>query len=167
MTRHEDDPIASGRAALARLNKDETFADWIEVGRALDAGRLLSNSRTAYSVWLVDQGFSSVDKGVRSRLLKIIAELPAVLAWRETLSGADRLKYNHPNSIWRKYKGPPAATGKKNRATQSSPLPLDEREKLATILGMLGNDNEIAASQALDLLAKHNVTWFEVLGVPK
>jgi hypothetical protein len=39
MTRIDDDPIASGRAALSRLEKDQTFEDWVLVGQALKIGR--------------------------------------------------------------------------------------------------------------------------------
>jgi hypothetical protein len=111
------------------------------------------------AAWLDAQGFSSIDKGARSRLLKLIDQLPEVLAWREKLSSAERLNLNHPNSVWRKY-APPAYKQKK-KASQGSPLPLPARDKLAKVLGMLGSnaDGEVvnAAGQALKILREHNL----------
>jgi hypothetical protein len=100
----------------------------VVVGQALKIGRAevvntIKASGGTYSLrmtaWLKTQGFDSIDKGVRSRLLDIIDELPKVQAWRETLPVEQRLKCNHPNSIWRKYKGPPAS-GKKRRTPPGS-----------------------------------------------
>jgi hypothetical protein len=167
MTRIDDDPIASGRAALSRLEKDQTFEDWVLVGQALKIGR--TNAKKAsgsfeanMASWLKAEGFHAVDKGARSRLLNIIDELPQVLAWREKLPSAERLKYNHPNSIWRKFHAPDKPRPRVKR------MPLAERIKLAKILGQLGSDQKgivnNAISQAKGMLDKHNLSWFDILG---
>jgi hypothetical protein len=170
-----NDQIERGRAALARLNSNSTFEDWVMVGQALKIGReevsnTIKASGGTYSMrmtaWLKTQEFDSIDKGVRSRLLNIIDKLPEVQSWRETLSSADRLKYNHPNSIWRRFSAPKPKPRVKT-TPGSSPLPPNDRVLLAEILGQLGSDQPViisaTISQATNFLAEHNVTWFDVL----
>ena len=54
--------------------------------------------------WLVDHGFADVCAQERSRIVKIIENLPAVSAWRETLPPeAKQRKLNHP-SLWFRFR---------------------------------------------------------------
>jgi hypothetical protein len=85
------------------------------VGEALDIGRTecmrlaYTNEprgrayNEAFSKWLTENGFADIDKGTRSRLAEIMANRPAIEAWRATLASNERQRTNHPNSIWRKW----------------------------------------------------------------
>src|SRR6516165_4062517 len=107
----ELEAVNHGRDAWQRLKKDQTFEDWLLVGQALEIGRGWARRRAnapsgrgfneAFSVWLTDNGFAEIDKGTRSRLAEIIEHRPEIEAWRQKLSLRERLRKNHPNSIWR------------------------------------------------------------------
>jgi hypothetical protein len=107
--------IAAGRAAWAKLKHDETWTDWVAVGRALSAGKaavmgfLRTNSPAGrqwskhFGGWLRESGFDEIDKGVRSRLEKCMDHLPEIEAWRETIGVDRRQQWNHPNTVWRRF----------------------------------------------------------------
>jgi hypothetical protein len=124
--------VAAGRAAWAKLKRDETWADWVAVGRAISAGRaaVMRYLRTNVAAgrqwseyfggWLRDNGFDEIDKSVRARLEKCMDHLPEIEAWRETIGVDKRQQWNHPNTIWRHFstkhgiaaKGPWPKSGK-------------------------------------------------------
>ncbi len=54
--------------------------------------------------WLARHHFDNIDKGDRSRLIEVIDNLPAIEAWRATLTQIACLRLNHPSSILRKWK---------------------------------------------------------------
>jgi hypothetical protein len=56
---------------------------------------------TAFSDWMATNGFTDIDKGTRSRLADIMAHRPEIETWRQKLPQSERLRKNHPNSIWR------------------------------------------------------------------
>lgn len=109
-----DDQVAAGRAAWQRLQERErkTWADWIEVARALAIGRaqalriagtnrpLGSRYNVAMGAWLVDQGMHEINNQMRYRALLVLENLPAISAWREGLDDARRRRLNHPNTVW-------------------------------------------------------------------
>jgi hypothetical protein len=109
----EQDAVNHGRDARLRLKQDQTFEDWLLVGQALEIGRQLAMRRaytnqpvgraynTAFSDWMATNGFGDIDKGTRSRLADIMAHRPEIETWRQKLPQSERLRKNHPNSIWR------------------------------------------------------------------
>jgi hypothetical protein len=107
----EQEAINHGREAWGRLKHDQTFEDWLLVGQALEIGRGWARRRAnapsgrgfneAFSGWLTDNGFAEIDKGTRSRLADIIEHRAEIEAWRQKLSLRERLRKNHPNSVWR------------------------------------------------------------------
>jgi hypothetical protein len=144
--RFDDDTellIARGREAWGRLRKDETWESWIEVGRAIEAGRgammrrLQTNSAAGkvwserFGAWLEQNEFDKIDKGVRSRLQSCLDNLPAIEAWRQTLTMTQRLQLNHPNTIIRRWQ---AATQHealiKERDDKPRPQPLASATQL-------------------------------------
>lgn len=108
--------ISAGREAWKRLQDRErtTWDDWLTVGRALVIGRVEcmriagtdtpSGGKYNYvaNQWLRENGFTDICAQERHRIVKIIENLPAVEAWRATLSPEDRRTLNHP-SLWFKF----------------------------------------------------------------
>src|SRR5262249_10965871 len=58
----------------------------------------------AFGDWLVRHELDDMDKGDRSRLFAVMKNLPEIEGWRQRLPLGERLKLNHPNTIWRRWK---------------------------------------------------------------
>ena len=58
------------------------------------------------------------DKGDRSRLLDVMDRLPAIESWRNTLTRTERMRLNHPSTVWRKWK---AASAERETLPQAAP----------------------------------------------
>jgi hypothetical protein len=109
----DDATIESGRAAWGRIKERHrvTWDDWLCVGRALVIGRIECMKAAGTNIpkggkynyvanqWLAEHGFADVCAQERSRIIKIIDNLPAVEAWRATLPLEEQRKINHP-SLW-------------------------------------------------------------------
>jgi regulator of replication initiation timing len=63
-----------------------------------------SRYNSEFGSWLAHHHFDNIDKGDRIRLIEVIDNLPAIEAWRATLTQTARLRLNHPSSILRKWK---------------------------------------------------------------
>jgi hypothetical protein len=127
----EDDPVALGREAWQRRRDgvSKEWTDWVLIGQALYIGRNEAmtqahakkasgkNYNIAYHHWLQLHGFDDIDKADRGKLLYLVENLAAVEAWREGLSEAERLRWNHPSSVWRGFNCP----NRGNRGQQSAP----------------------------------------------
>jgi hypothetical protein len=113
---HDSQTIVSrGREAWHSLRNDETWEKWVAIGRALEAGRnaIMRHLHTnqpkgrawseTFGAWLQENEFDQIDKGVRSRLLTCLDNLPAIEAWRQTLGLTQRLQLNHPNAVLRRW----------------------------------------------------------------
>ncbi len=126
----DTDPVALGREAWQRrrAGASRDWADWVLVGAALRVGRDEAmakartnkpsgkNYNTAFHHWLQLNDFADLDGSDRGKLLQIIDHLEAVEAWRATLTEAERLRWNHPSSVWRAYECP--NRGNRGRATE-------------------------------------------------
>jgi hypothetical protein len=111
-------------AALERIERGETWEQWLDVGRAIDHARTLLmrqlhlNRPTgpAYSdaigAYLIEHGLDRIDKGARSRLQKCIDNLAAIERWRAELTRSRRAELNHPNAVWRNWPGSRSMTDK-------------------------------------------------------
>ena len=107
--------IDRGRQAWKNIRRDQAFEDWLMVGRALLIGRGAAMAEagkntpqgkgyaTAFGKWLSDNGFADMDKGDRTRLTHIMDHEAEVIAWRNTLTLTERLRLNHPTSVWRRF----------------------------------------------------------------
>ena len=60
--------------------------------------------------WLVANGFKEIDKGVRSRLLECLRHRDEVERWRQGLTDGERFRFNHPNTVLRRWKKTITAT---------------------------------------------------------
>ena len=123
--------IKRGQDAWQRHKSDATWTDWLAIGEALDIGRsdAMSAAGTnkpegsrynqAFSKWLARHGFDDIDKGDRKRLFDVLEHRSEIEQWRITLPRSERLRSNHPSTVWRKWQ---ASTKPKQ---PKSPKPTD------------------------------------------
>jgi hypothetical protein len=110
-----DDAVHRGQQAWVRLKNDDAFSDWVDVGRAHIIGRQEAmrlahvneptghRYKESFGTWLKKFGFADLDKSDRSRLFVVMDNLPAIEAWRATLTTTERTKLNHPSTVLRKW----------------------------------------------------------------
>jgi hypothetical protein len=114
--------IQRGQDAWNRHKTDATWNGWLAIGAALAIGRadamVAANTnqpqgtryRREFGSWLAHHHFDDIDKGDRHRLFAVMDNRAAIEAWLATLTLTERLRLNHPNSVWRKWqaatKGP-------------------------------------------------------------
>ena len=110
-------PITKGSKAWTRLkhNSLQNWIDWLLVGAALLVGRREAMSiacsnrpvggryRRAFTCWLCKNGFADLEKRTRADLLRIMECLGQIEVWRAGLKGDDRLRINHPTTVWRRW----------------------------------------------------------------
>jgi hypothetical protein len=117
MREDERDRVArQGTEAWRRLKKEKSWGDWLKVGEALQVGREWAMNQAgtnapigkaynmAFGEWLTKYKLDDMDKGDRSRLFSVMDNLGLIEDWRKTLPLTERLKLNHPNAIWRRWK---------------------------------------------------------------
>jgi hypothetical protein len=107
-----------GRLAWKRIKKagSKLWTDWLKVGETLHdgsaeaqraAGTNVRKGRgynTAFSDFLHDYQLQDIDGGTRKRLLELMDNRAQVEHWRSQLKDWERLEFNHPNTVWRKWK---------------------------------------------------------------
>lgn len=106
--------VRMGREAMAR--KRRGWADWIAIGQAVLIGRaaVMRDTNTnkpvgrryerAMADWLVANGFKEIDKRVRSRLLECLQHRDEIDQWLSGLTEGERFRFNHPDTVLRKWK---------------------------------------------------------------
>jgi hypothetical protein len=114
-THPEDVVLHRGREAWNRLQTNSTWQDWKAVGKAHQIGQATAmrdghvnkptgrSYNAAFAAWARKFGFEGLDKGVRSRLLDVMKHLAEIDAWLAKLPPTERLKINHPNTVWRRW----------------------------------------------------------------
>jgi hypothetical protein len=141
MRESDADRIArQGKEAWMRLKKNKNWNDWLQVGEALVVGRDWAmheagtnrpegkGYNTQFGAWLTKYKLDDMDKGDRSRLFKVMDNRGAVEQWRDTLTLPERMKLNHPNSVWRKYESAtkPPRQGPQRPTLRDNVVRLDE-----------------------------------------
>jgi hypothetical protein len=106
--------VRLGQEAMARQRR--CWEDWIIIAEALQVGRaevmrdLHTNQPTgrryekAMGEWLVANGFKEIDKAARCRLLDCLQHRNEIKKWRTLLTDSERFRFNHPNTVLRKWK---------------------------------------------------------------
>jgi hypothetical protein len=147
--------IKRGQEAWLRHKEDATWNDWMAIGQALSIGRedamaaagtnapVGSRYNVEFGNWLVRHKFDDIDKGDRSRLFDIMANLPAIEEWRHGLPQNQRLKFNHPSTVLRRWK---AATVVK--------VPKEPKPTLKDSVIRLEEDNAQLTRENADLTAQ-------------
>jgi hypothetical protein len=95
--------VEQAREALARMK--QTFAGWVAVARALKAleTKAARMSGRTFARLCEREGFGSdvLNRGRIWKLRQILERLPAVEAWRNTLSAKQQFKWASPESVLR------------------------------------------------------------------
>jgi hypothetical protein len=135
-----DQLCQKGSEAWKRLKQGMNWNDWLMVGEALRVGREWAMNQAgtnqpagkgyniAFGAWLEKYGFDDMDKAARSRLFKVMDNLPAIQKWRDTLGQSHRLTLNHPASVLRKWESQTQGPSEKSQ----KPTLKDENIKLDT-----------------------------------
>jgi hypothetical protein len=114
--------IAEGREALSRLRRvgQTSWEDWLLVAHALAAGReqAMKTAQTnrpygpnyyrAMRHWIDANGFGDLTQSERYSCHRLLENLAAITAWRDSLDENHRLKNNHPHGVfwsWRRSLG--------------------------------------------------------------
>ena len=119
----EDAAVRQGQEAWRRLRDNSTWADWKKLGAAHVVGRAAAmrdahinkpkgrSYNAVFGAWQKQFGFETLDKSDRARLFDVMDHLADIEAWLETLKPTERLRLNHPNSVWRRWKTATAKPG--------------------------------------------------------
>jgi hypothetical protein len=111
-----DDAVRKGQEAWQRLQNNSTWQDWKAVGAAHVIGRTTAmrdghvnkpkgrSYNAAFTAWQKRFGFQDLDSGDRTRLFKVMDHLKEIETWLQKLPGSERLRLNHPSSVWRRWK---------------------------------------------------------------
>jgi hypothetical protein len=134
--------VRLGQEALARLRRG--WADWLAIAEALQLGRtevmaeLHTNKptgkryETAMAKWLAARTFDKIDKGARSRLLECLKHKVEIEAWRSRLTDGERLRFNHPETILRKWR---KATVVPDLGVPKKPTPMQKlKDELVAVI---------------------------------
>jgi hypothetical protein len=109
-----DEIIRRGQHAMERMRRG--FDDWMDIAEALQVGRVEAMLAAQTNEprgkrydkiigdWLFAKSFHLIDKGTRKRLLECLQHRAAIEKWRGTLTVGGRLRFNHPDTVLRKWK---------------------------------------------------------------
>jgi len=108
--------VLQGQEAWQRLRSHSTWEDWKKVGAALVIGRGEAmrdghvnkpkgrSYNAAINAFLKKFGFDGLDSGDRSRLFDVMDHQNRIEAWLGKLLPKERLRLNHPASVWRRWR---------------------------------------------------------------
>jgi hypothetical protein len=135
--------IRHGQEAWGGLRAGSTWSDWVAVGTAHVIGRTTAmrdghinkpkghSYNAAFSAWQKKFGFEGLDKGDRSRLFDVMDHLKEIDGWLQKLRESERLRLNHPSSVWRRWK---AAMAAPKPDTEPKPSPMQKlRDSVVTL----------------------------------
>lgn len=128
-SQEDEDKIRLGREALGR-QKSSWNGDWMPIAEALAIiqAEAMTEANTdrplgtryqkAMGKSLNDNGLKDLDKGIRSRLLKGWKHRHEIENWRAILTEPERLRYNHPNTVLRKWESRAQSATRRKRKSQ-------------------------------------------------
>jgi hypothetical protein len=138
--------VRLGQEAMARQRRG--WDDWMAIGEALAVGRaevmreVNTNRPTgrryekAMANWLIEHAFHEIDPATRSRLLACVKHRTEIERWRAVLPDPERFRFNHPNTVFRKWK---AATSVPDPSAKPKTSPF---AKLKESIALLSEENE-------------------------
>jgi hypothetical protein len=108
------DIVRLGQEAMER--KRRGWEDWLAIAEALQEGRtdvmraLHTNEahgrrfEKAMGDWLIANKFKEINKATRCQLLECLKHKIEIEKWRARLTDSERWKFNHPDTVLRKWK---------------------------------------------------------------
>jgi hypothetical protein len=139
--------VRLGQEAMARQRRG--WDDWMAIGDALAVGRaevmrkvgtnepIGRRYEKAMAEWLVANSFKEIDKGTRSRLLDCLEHRTEIEAWRSVLTGSERFRFNHPNTVLRKWQAATTVPDPNAKPRTSAVAKLKES------IALLSDENEL------------------------
>jgi hypothetical protein len=125
--------------ALERIQRGQTWLDWVKVAQLFAHGRKQAMLRghankpegkgynLCFSAWLdAHPKLRSIDKATRNHAMQCVDQLDAIEAWRLTLAENQRQTINHPTTVLRRFK----AADRDNAGGDAAPKKQTEREAL-------------------------------------
>jgi hypothetical protein len=106
--------VRRGQEAMER--KRRSFEDWLLIAEAIQVGRTEVMQRVGTNKpigkryenmmgeWLKSHSFHLIDKSARNRLCECLQHRVEIERWRATLTEAERFRYNHPDTVLRRWK---------------------------------------------------------------
>jgi len=116
--------VRVGRDAWIKIANCQSFDQWRKIGAALSVGKQHAlkvsgasepwgrNYTHAFSRWAKARGFKNMAASVRSVAIELYENLPAIEAWRATLSEKQRRSLIHPLSNVRRWRAATTYGGK-------------------------------------------------------
>lgn len=127
-----DDTVVFENARQAILTLKKTFETWTVIGKAVVRARNIADVRGGGKTFMrliEQQGLGRViSKSTASMLLRVMAELPKVTAWHETLTERQQIDWAAPMTIIRRC--PVFNTPKTNDNEEEPKLTKGEQERL-------------------------------------
>jgi hypothetical protein len=151
------------RAAWKRLKKEKSWHDWITVGEGLllwrqeamhEAGVNRPEGKgynMAFGNKLVANKLDDMDKGDRARLFDCMDNLALIEEWRLRLTSTERLKINHPSTVWRRWKQSVEPPPKENGKDEARPTLRDSVTNLSEENAELKRQLEQARARIVEL----------------
>jgi hypothetical protein len=156
---HTDDAAEvyeRARGALRRIKSGRQWCDWLEYGEGLRAARAEALSRAntedisanAYRLAMsdvlreqrLDEDGDGFDKIVRSHVMAVMDNLPAIEQWRSTLSDTDRVRWNFPSTVLQHWRA----------AVREADEPEDTREVASAMRSLRRSSGVLSAEQTAE-----------------
>ena len=108
--------IRMGRDCWQEIGRTNSFEAYTKIAAALAVGRTFALRSTganrpegqnyckAFSGWINEHGFASMQKSVRSTCLELHEHINQITAWRDSLPERQRRRLIHPLSVTRRWK---------------------------------------------------------------
>jgi hypothetical protein len=153
--------VDRGVDAWQELQKDSTWERWLLVGWSIDEARRavlkwLGRDKPGgkewadvFGAWLEATGFIKIDAGDRTRLAHCMEHLQLIEAWRADLSIAERLRMNHPATVWRKFKS--AVLESDKEPSEKKPSVKELKQEIERLQGELASASDTIAQLQQEL----------------
>ncbi len=185
--------VIEAQAAWRRIRERDkaTFDDWLAIGRALIAGRHDCMAKAgvnkpygpAYQklmrTWLDEHGLADIDSHERVGAIHCVEHQAEIETWRANLTGVERRRANHPNTIvkhWRSLTAPErpgpkrSSPGSSTRHADKRPVHWGQdhlRRAASAIRECRSTDCFVLARAAMEAAIRSEAELFQLLSPPQ